>query len=220
LSANVTEQFLQKYDLDPNNVIRPSEKHRDLVPDMTANFKVDLIAGGAVQNSIRAAQWFFSKPRMTITLGAVGRDEFGELMRRRAEEEQVLVSYLVHDREPTGTCACLITDQGKNRSLVAYLGASQHFSLQYLKDNFHLVQQARIIYTSGFFITVCLESQLLLARHAHSSSGKLFAFNLSAPFIAHKCSSELNQILPYVDILFANQAEALALAESREWNVS
>src|SRR5699024_11290239 len=71
--------------------------------------------------------------------------------------------------QPTGTCACLITKKGKNRSLVAYLGASQNFTLQYLQEHFDLVHQSRIVYTSGFFLTVCFEAQLLLARDRKST---------------------------------------------------
>ena len=217
ISANVTEQFLCKYDLEPNNVIRPNDKHLTLCQDMSEQFQVDLIAGGAVQNTIRVAQWFFEKPCLTTIFGAVGSDEFAAKMRTKAEEDRVIVSYLVDQNQPTGTCACLIT--GKNRSLVAYLGASQNFTLQYLEDNFDLVRQSRIVYTSGFFLTVCFEAQLLLAKHVHASVGKLFTFNLSAPFLATRCKDELKQIMPYVDILFGNEAEALAFAEMKEWKV-
>lgn len=220
LSANVTEAFLHKYDLQPNDVIRPGERHRNLCHDMASNFKVELIAGGAVQNTIRVAQWFFHRPRSTVVLGAVGKDNFSQMMRNKAEQDRVLVSYLVDPELPTGTCACLITDQGRSRSLCAYLGASQQFSLQYMLDNIELMHRCRIVYTSGFFLTVCFEAQLMLARHVHSCTDKLFTFNLSAPFIAQRCSHELAQILPYVDILFGNEAETIAIAEAQGWKVS
>lgn len=220
LSANVDKEFLRKYDLQSNNVIRPEEKHRTLVQDMAAHYPVEMIAGGAVQNTIRVAQWFFSQPRVATIFGTVGDDNFAQQMRTKAEEDRVLVAYLTDYSNPTGTCACLITNRGKDRSLVAFLDASQHFSRHFLEENFRLVEKARIIYTSGFFLTVNFEAQLLLARHVHSLpvGRKLFTFNLSAPFLATRCKSELRQILPYVDILFGNEAEALAVAEMQGWN--
>lgn len=223
LSANVDDAFLAKYDLVANNVIRPEEKHRKLVEDMTAHYPVEMIAGGSVQNTIRVAQWFFSQPKVATIFGTVGDDDFAGKMRTKAEENRVLVAYLTDYTNPTGTCACLISNKGADRSLVAFLDASQHFSSNFLKENFHLVEKARVIYTSGFFLTVNFEAQLLLARHVHSSppsSGKLFTFNLSAPFLATRCKEEIKKILPYVDILFGNEAEAMAVAEMEGWNVS
>lgn len=218
VSAIANDEFLKKYDLEPNNAILADEKHQNLCKDMSENFKVDYIAGGAAQNSMRVAQWFFEKPQVTTFFGAIGNDKFGEQMQKKAEENHVNVSYFVDPEVPTGTCACLIT--GNNRSLCAYLGASQKFNLQYLKDNFHLVEKAKILYTTGFHSMVCFEAQLLLAEHAHASEGKIFSLNLSAPYICHVCSEQLNRILPYVDLLFGNETEAQSFADMKGWKVT
>jgi adenosine kinase len=42
---------------------------------------------------------------------------------------------------------------------------------------------------------------------------------LSAPFIAEFFKSQVDQILPYVDILFGNESEAEAFAKSHDWDV-
>lgn len=44
--------------------------------------------------------------------------------------------------------------------------------------------------------------------------------NLSAPFIPQFFKSQVDEILPYVDVLIGNESEAEAYAESHEWNVS
>ena len=217
VSAIVNEEFLKKYGLQPNNAILAGDEHVNLCKEMAEKFKVDYIAGGAAQNTIRVAQWFFSNPRRTAFFGAVGNDAFGQQMRKKAEENNVIVSYFVDPKVPTGTCACLIT--GKNRSLCAYLGASQKFNIQYLKDNFRLVEQAKIIYTTGFHLMVCFEAQLAMAEHVHASEGKVFSLNLSAPYISDICADQLNRILPYVDLLFGNETEAQAFANMKKWKV-
>ena len=66
---------------------------------------------------------------------------------------------------------------------------------------------------------VCFEAQLLLAEHAHEYTDKIFSLNLSAPYICHICSEQMNQILPYVDLLFGNETEAQAFAEVKGWKV-
>lgn len=218
MSANVTDAFLAKYELQPNNVILAGDQHTNLCKDLAEQFKVDYIAGGAAQNAIRVAQWFFTAPRRTAFFGAIGNDEFGNQMRQKAEENRVITSYFVDPIVPTGTCACLIT--GNNRSLCAYLGASQKFNLAHLQANFKLVEQAKIVYTTGFHLMVCFEAQQTMAEHVHASEGKLFCLNLSAPYISDICADQLNRILPYVDIVFGNETEAAAFANMKKWQVN
>lgn len=43
--------------------------------------------------------------------------------------------------------------------------------------------------------------------------------NLSAPFIAQFFKAQVDEILPYVDILIGNESEAEAYADSHEWSV-
>jgi adenosine kinase len=127
--------------------------------------------------------------------------------------------YMVNAAEPTGTCGVLVTSQGKNRSLVANLGAANHFEKSHIEAHkLSVVDKAKIIYSSGFFITAAADSLEYLAQHV-SSASPLFAFNLAAPFI---CQVEpfrnvLMATVPYVDFLFGNDAEASALAEALGW---
>lgn len=44
--------------------------------------------------------------------------------------------------------------------------------------------------------------------------------NLSAPFIPQFFKSQVDEMLPYVDVLIGNESEAQAYADSHEWNVS
>ena len=50
------------------------------------------------------------------------------------------------------------------------------------KDNFALLEQARIIYSAGFFLTASAESMLLAAKHA-AANNKIYCVNISAPFL-------------------------------------
>lgn len=47
-----------------------------------------------------------------------------------------------------------------------------------------------------------------------------FAMNLSAPFIPQFFKSQVDEIMPYVDVLIQNESEAEAYAASHEWDVS
>ena len=53
------------------------------------------------------------RPNTTIFMGCIGKDKFGEILKQKAESVGVSVHYQYHDKEATGTAACLIT--GTNR---------------------------------------------------------------------------------------------------------
>ncbi len=50
-------------------------------------------------------------------MGCIGKDKYGKILEEKALEGGVMVKYQYHDSEPTGTCAVLVTDKGKNRSV-------------------------------------------------------------------------------------------------------
>lgn len=50
--------------------------------------------------------------------GCIGKDNFGEILKKKAEEANVDAHYYEQDEEPTGSCAACIT--GDNRRVVRY----------------------------------------------------------------------------------------------------
>lgn len=142
-------------------------------------------------------------------------------MSKKANEDGVIVRYSVCETVPTGTCAVCLTDQGKNRSLCAFLGASQKFTEQHLRDNWsELVDNTDIVYLSGFLLAVSPASYHLLGEHVAKSSDKKkrFCLNLSAPYVSAVFGNELEKVIKYVDILFGNDDEAQAFAEYMKWD--
>lgn len=218
ISAEVTHEFLQKYGLEPNNAILAEERHHPLYKELIESFKVDYIAGGAAQNSIRVAQWLLPE-NYTAFFGCVGKDSFASTMRGIADKDGVRVVYQEDEQTPTGTCAVLIT--GKNRSLVANLAAANKYHVSHVShpDNWSIIESAQYFYISGFFLTVSPDTILTVAKHAHERK-KTFAMNLSAPFLCQFFKDPMLQVLPYVDILFGNETEAAAFAEANNFGVS
>ncbi|XP_053683652.1 uncharacterized protein LOC128733850 [Sabethes cyaneus] len=215
ISATVDETFLAKYDMLPNNAILAEEKHMPIYKELIDNFKADFIAGGSVQNSFRVAQWILQRPKVSVFFGCVGRDQYSEILSQKAITDGVDVQYQFCPDTPTGTCAVLITNT--QRSLCANLAAANKFTIDHLKSSASesLLQNAEYFYISGFFLTVSVESILTVAKHALSRN-RPFMMNLSAPFIPQFFSDNLAQALPYIDILFGNETEALAFAEQQK----
>jgi adenosine kinase len=186
---------------------------------MTANHEVEYIAGGATQNSIRVAQWMLQKEGATAYMGCVGEDKFSTQMRASCEADGVKTNYMVDASTPTGTCAVIVKDG--ERSLCAALNAANNYKASHLDEpsNFALVEQAKFYYMAGFFMTVSPESIMRVAKHACENK-KTFMMNLSAPFLMQvpPFLATLMEALPYVDILFGNESEALTFAESQQWD--
>ncbi|KAH9923187.1 adenosine kinase [Epithele typhae] len=207
------EELLEKYSLEPNGAIRVEDDspfYRELVDKYSE--KVVYVAGGAAQNAARGAAYILP-PRSVVYTGSVGNDSFAEQLvaaNRIAGVDQV---YHIAEGHRTGTCAVVVT--GHNRSLVTYLGAAHHFNEAHLSSPTvaAIINSAKVYYVGGFFLSHGIESALELAKKA-CAAGKPFVLNLSAPFIPERYTTELQSLMPYVDILVGNEAEAEAYASA------
>ncbi|GAA5937235.1 adenosine kinase [Sporobolomyces koalae] len=209
-------ELLEKYSLKPNDAVLAEGKQSEIYDDLQKNFKVHYVAGGAAQNAARGAQYVLPEGS-TAYLGAVGSDSLADQLRAANDKEGLKSAYQVVEDKPTGACAVVIT--GHDRSLCTTLGAAESFSPSHLEkpEIKELIQQAKSYYLGGFFLTHGLESALILAKAA-AENNKPFAMNLSAPFIPQFFKSQVDEILPYVDVLIGNESEAEAYAASHDWN--
>ncbi|KAF2874125.1 carbohydrate kinase PfkB [Massariosphaeria phaeospora] len=206
------ENLLEKYGLKANDAILAEDKHLGLYDDLIQNFDAKLIAGGAAQNSARGAQYILPQDS-TVYIGCIGRDKYGKILEDICVKAGVRTEYRYDEETPTGRCGVVIT--GHNRSLCTDLAAANKYQLDHLKqpEVWKLVENAKFFYVGGYHLTVCVPAILALAEEA-AAKKKLFILNLSAPFIPQFFKDQLDQVLPYVDILLGNETEAGAYAES------
>lgn len=225
ISAYVDQETLDKYKLEANNVILASDEQKGLCDELIEKYSpVEYTAGGSAQNVMRVAAGILKKQGVAANVkftGCIGNDEFGSLMSSKANEDGVITNYAIAQSEPTGTCAVCLTENGKNRSLCAFLGASQKFTEQHLIDNWdQLVAKTDIIYMTGFLIAVSPRSFHLLGEHIANSGDdkRRFCLNLSAPYVNAVFGDQIEKVMKYVDILFGNDDEALAYASHKKWD--
>jgi len=215
ISATVDAALLAKYSLKANDAILYEKE--DLYDELLAKHKVDYIAGGATQNSCRVAQWLLPVPKSVAFFGCVGNDKSCEVLEKVSGEAGMVVKYQKSAEHPTGKCAVLIT--GQDRSLVTKLDAANHFTTAHFddKDNWAMVESAKVVYSSGFFLTVSPDSMLKVAEHA-GNNGKHFAMNLSAPFLCQFFKDPMLKVMAHADIVFGNETEADEFANSNGYN--
>ncbi|KAF2295718.1 hypothetical protein GH714_033714 [Hevea brasiliensis] len=102
ISAVVDEDFLNKYEIKLNNAILAEDKHLPMYEEMAGKYNVEYIAGGATQNSIKVAQWMLQIPGATSYMGCIGKDKFGEEMKKNSRQAGVNVHYYEDETAPTG----------------------------------------------------------------------------------------------------------------------
>uniref|UniRef100_A0A2M4AQW4 Adenosine kinase n=1 Tax=Anopheles triannulatus TaxID=58253 RepID=A0A2M4AQW4_9DIPT len=220
ISAVVDGELLKKYDLKPNDAILAEEKHMPLYKELVDKYKAEYIAGGSVQNSLRVAQWVMRRPGVALFFGCIGNDDYGRILDERATASGVNAQYQRTTKQPSGTCAVLIT--GTQRSLCANLAAANEFSCEELKSerNVAYLRQAEYFYVSGFFFTASFESVQFVetftraaAEDGSSPSKRLLLMNLSAPFVPMFYKENLREVMPAIDVLFGNETEARAVGD-------
>lgn len=206
------QAVLEKYGLKPNDAVLANEQQLSIYQHLVENYQVTYVAGGAAQNTARAVQYVLPE-HSTAYLGCVGDDDLAQQLRAANDREGLASLYQVVDSVPTGSCAVVITEH--NRSLCTNLGAAEKFNKAHLDspEVKAAIEAAEFFYIGGFFLTHGVESALLVAKHA-KETGKPLSFNLSAPFIPQFFKSQVDQLLPYAELVIGNESEAEAFAQA------
>ncbi|KAG5468406.1 hypothetical protein LSCM1_02386 [Leishmania martiniquensis] len=217
MMATVDEAFLREYRIEPGSVTLATMDQLALFSKLLDEFKgrVDFVPGGAAMNTARVLTWVLPDAHIAY-VGALGKDRFAEILRGALTNARVEQLFEECEDKPTGTCAGLVLN--KDRTLLANLGAAVALSSKHMATTAvqSAIERASLYYAEGFFLNTASspENLLSVAQHAHTH-GKLFCFNLHAPYISVAFQSRLQLLLPHVDILFGSDDDLLAYASVR-----
>jgi len=216
ISAHVSKEWFTKFEVEPGSARLADPKHVPHYAELQSVYEVEYIAGGACQNSMRAAQWMAQKPKFASYIGCVGNDNNGKTLRSTAEKAGVEIHYLVDETKPTGTCAVLI--QNRERGLCANLGAAEAYKMEHFqsKEIQDLLSHAELFYGEGFFITHSPNVLIELGKVA-AAQNKPYFINVSAPFVVDFFWDKLKEVIPYPDGIICNEDEAHAVGKKLEW---
>jgi adenosine kinase len=118
----------------------------------------------------------------------------------------------VHKDQPTGCCGVLIKDN--KRCLLPLLGAATQYPTEHLKKEWKAIENSKLLYTTAYFISTNNEALMMIARHALAEN-KMFIFNLAATFWIEKYFKEINELIPYCDVIIGNGEEASILSKMK-----
>ena len=90
--VDVDMDILQKYGVQLDSAILAEERHLAIYDELAQKYKVQYVAGGAVLNSVRVAQWMLGAPGATSYVGCVGVDSFGTEVRPQLQLTTLIMS--------------------------------------------------------------------------------------------------------------------------------
>jgi sugar/nucleoside kinase (ribokinase family) len=172
-------------------------------------------SGGSAANSVIAASYFGSR---TFFSCKVAQDDNGIFYLH--DLAQAGVDYptaVVTSEGITGKCLVLITPDAE-RTMNTFLGISAALSRGEI--DFEALQQSRFAYIEGYLVTSETGRPAAIAlREAAKSAGVKTAVSLSDSAIVSYFHEGLCQMLgDGVDLLFCNEAEALAFTQCTSLN--
>ncbi len=171
-------------------------------------------SGGSVANSCAVAAGLGARVGF---LGKVAADPLGQVFGHdiRAAGVHFPTAPLANGA-PTARCLILVTPDGQ-RPMNTFLGACVHFSEADLDEA--AIAGAGIIYLEGYlFDPPAAQNAFYAASRLAHQAGRRVAISLSDAFCVHRHRQAFRRFVrEEADILFANEAELLALYETDDF---
>eukprot|EP00826_Nyctotherus_ovalis_P015199 TRINITY_DN142_c0_g1_i4.p3 TRINITY_DN142_c0_g1~~TRINITY_DN142_c0_g1_i4.p3 ORF type:complete len:107 (-),score=40.57 TRINITY_DN142_c0_g1_i4:171-491(-) len=97
-------------------------------------------------------------------MGSIGDDDNGRLLVEIMDKYKVKTEYYVNKQEPTGSCVVLLKDN--KRCLLPLLGAATGFPTEHIKAHWNIVEEAKLLYSTAYFVSTNYEALQLVINHA------------------------------------------------------
>jgi sugar/nucleoside kinase (ribokinase family) len=168
---------------------------------------VEVSGGSAANTAIGVA----SLGGSSQYIGKVSNDQLGEVFVHDLRSTGVRYETAVSaNGAPTGRCLIFVTPDA-HRTMRPYLGAAHELTADDVREDD--VASAEITYAEGFWDAECARDAFRKALRIAHGSGRKAALSLSDVVCVNNWRSEFLQLLEdgEIDVLFANEAELLAL---------
>jgi len=167
-----------------------------------------IVPGGSACNTAVGVGMLGGQARF---VGKLGQDQLGEMYRDELKKNNVEPVLFTSDL-PTGRVLSVITPDAQ-RSMFTYLGAASELHPEELTPS--CFDHAAIVHVEGYLL---FNRELMMATiKAAKSAGALVSLDLASFNVVDESKDLLDQIIAdYIDILIANEDEALAYTGHKE----
>jgi len=172
------------------------------------------ISGGSAANTLAGIAALGGR---TAFIGQVADDQLGQVFAHDIRAAGIRYDTSVRAGAPTtGRCLIFVTPDGQ-RTMNTFLGAS-HYLPEVALDR-ALIADAAYLYIEGYLWDpeeprAAMRAAIEVAREA----GRKIAFTLSAEFVIDRHRADFHTLIDQglIDVLFANEAEIMALTETTD----
>lgn len=169
----------------------------------TSGSPATIVAGGSSANTIKGLA---NLGHTCALVGKIGNDTAGKRFLESMAKKNIHSHHIV-STTPTGQIVCLVTPDGE-RTFKDFLGSGQEMRADDLKPE--LFQGVKLVHIEGYTI---LNGDLTLRAMQLAKEAKAkVSFDLACFEVVEQFKDKLMHLLEnYVDIVFANAQEAMAL---------
>ncbi|MEN2785809.1 adenosine kinase [Sphingomonas qilianensis] len=154
-------------------------------------------------------------------IGQVAKDQLGDVFAHDIRAMGVTFGTVAREGEPTtARCLIFVTPDGQ-RTMNTFLGASQFLPEAALDRD--LIADAAILYLEGYLWDPEEPRQAMRAAiEVSRKAGRKVAFTLSDVFCISRHGGDFRRLMAdgLIDIMFANEAEILALMETEDFDAA
>ncbi len=202
--ADVNEESISSLGLAKGTMRLLEDKDaRHLAAWLASNkLNVDVFPGGSCCNSMVGVA---SLGGTAAFIGAIGEDDNGHVFERELKEkgvEPILVRY----PGLTGSCHVLVTPDAE-RTMNTHLGASCNLSENDISPN--MLLRGRYLHLEGYLWDTKSQRQAAIHAMQLCSMNRIpVSLDVADPFVVERYGDSFRELLPMVDIIFANEREA------------
>jgi sugar/nucleoside kinase (ribokinase family) len=196
------EKLLEQLKLPKGSMQLVDEVRMAEIMEATSGLPVTMISGGSAANTIHGLA---ELGVATGFIGSAGRDQWGEFYINDLKSKHIDPVFY-RPEKPTGLANALLTPDGE-RTFGTFLGAAIELGPDFLTQE--MFAGWTVFYIEGYLMQnhALIHRALELAKEA----GCMVALDFASYNVVEENLEFLKSVLPeYVDIVFANQEEALA----------
>ncbi|MDJ0592906.1 MAG: adenosine kinase [Pleurocapsa sp. MO_226.B13] len=218
IEFEVSPDTLEKLGIDKGVMTLLDRDSQDKIVSHLAEYDQKRSCGGSAANTVIAVSQFGGKAFYSCK---VANDEPGKFYTQDLIDCGVTTNLDTHDPEPgvTGKCLVFVTPDA-DRTMNTFLGISANFSEAELVPE--AIQNAQYTYIEGYLVSGENSKQAAIkAKEIAQSAGKKVAFTLADLNMVKFFKPGLLEIIGSgLDFLFANESEALLMAETEDFDVA
>ena len=196
------DDILKELEIRKGSMHLVDEKSTAIIEKRLENYESSMAPGGSAANTIHALS------KMGIESGFIsfiGKDEIGKFFENSMSSVGVK-SYLFHTDTASGTARTIISADGE-RTFATNLGASLELNERVITSD--IFKQWDYCYVEGYLIAN--KPVFVKTISTAKACGCKVILDLASFNVVEENRDFLNELLPQIDIIFANEEEAKAL---------